>query len=1051
VLPDEEFVIIPQRWWPKVHPRRGGGVVPEITVPDDAVEKYREFLRQAWRPEWFDRLPRGDEVYYPAPPARLVPELFEPGRSFAREWLGAAPTPGGSALGAAVVALTTCNSRGWQSGAALTVSAWMATGGCEFAARALMELAGIVWLPGAGTRSLLTIVTEPGEWEEVNHWYDENRRAGEPGPRKSSADEDDARVLAGIAQQLRRYAAVASDEDYRQLVAVLGEARHGFPQRLVASYVTPTVIEWVDQDCADLVAWITQRWKERRTELDDGRELADVVPTVVQRLLFFAASTVRHLEQLLPVQGASFDREEVIATILDGVGPAGVGLLVSADGFGEQLYLCNRFWGGDITDEGVELLRELATDDAFRLLAQATLRPPRYQKKSRVAEMVTAPVFLRCPVRALRLLAERAEGGDPIDLDVLALRVFHDVAVAEQALPLLPAPAQARVAALLAGDQTGVGQGLRSHLKRYDGLAAADRKRMLTLTAQLPLPDALRLLLDDIDGKYVRQALLAEGRRKPERMVRMLAEQAQAGHPAAEEVLRGQVLAYPKAAEAAMKQLEPGARERVGAILAAARPRADAAGPELVPAVLQSPAGKSTRAAALPTWVVVPALPPVWLRGGDHTLPPAAVHRLCGLFAKAKPAAVPDQAAPVLQAADPQSLATFAWALFEQWQTAKYPGDQLALTVLAAFGDDTTVARLARLLPEWSRTATWLFRPGLDALAGIGSDAALTHLQRLARRAETKASRRQAEDRMTRIAQTRGLSEMELADRIVPDFGLSADGRMTVDYGPRRFVASFDAWLQPVITGPDGKRLKRLPKPGVADDAALAGPAYEAFRQLSKDVLIVAKERIKALEVSMVEQSPRRAGDFRAFLADHPLMGHLARKLVWVTAAGVSFRVAEDRTLADLADELLTVDDDEVIRLAHPLLLGEERARWAEVFEDYEILQPFAQLHREVFRPGPPGFGAVVGAQVDGRRLAGLRSRGWLVGSESDLRRPCPGGLVVVLTYSPDLGDEWSQPRLMERAEVRRLAGDTSVPADLGELPPIWASEALRDVHSLTA
>ena len=1046
MLPDEDVMIIPERWLRQIHPRRGGRDVGDGAVPPDAVQQYRDFLRQAWRPEWFDRLPENDEVYYTHPPAGYDRELFEQGRLFAREWLGSTAAYGGSALGAAVVALTTCNALGWGGGPAKTAAAWVAAGGFGFAGRAITELAGIVWLPGSDTRSLLTSLSDPEQRAQVQRWYDENRSGRESDPRTASTDHDDARVLAEIAGHLRRFAATAGDDDYDELVRTLGQARLTFTQRTVASYVAPTETAWVDEDCAELAAWIARRRRERQTELDGGGP-----PTMADRLLIFAAGTLQHLEQLLTSQSMIFDREQVIATALDGVGPAAVTLLVRKDEIGDRLGFRDKAWDGDFTDEAVDLLRGLATDDAFRLLAEATLRPRGYQKRSRVAQLVTAPVFLRCPVLALRLLAERAEGGAPIDRDVLAIRVFRDVAVTEQALPLLPEPARVRVAALLAGEQTdAIGAGLRTYLHGYDG-GATDHKRLLTVTAQLPLPGPLRLLLDQIDGKYVRQVLLAEGRRQPERMVRMLAEQAQAGHPAAGELLRGQVLTYPAAAEAAVPALGPGPGERVEEILATTRTRADTAATELLPALLGPPAGKRAKVTPLPTWVVVPALPPVRLRDGTHTLPPDAVRRLCELFAKAKPAAVPADAAQVSEAADATSLATLAWALFEQWRDAHCPGDQLALSMLAAFGDDISVTRLAGFLPEWSRSAVWLFRSGLDALAAIGSDEALTHLQRLARKAGTKASRRQAEERISRAAQARGLTEAELADRIVPDFGLDADGRMTVDYGPRQFVVSFDERFLPVITGPRGKRLKQLPRPGTDDDNTLAGPAYEAFKQLRKDVDTVVQERVKALERAMVEQRAWRAADFTALLAGHPLMAQLVRRLVWVTGEGRGLRMAEDRTLADVDDETAELAGDDLIRVAHPLLLGPDRARWVAVFEDYGIVQPFAQVHRTVFEPGQSTLAGAAGATVDGGRLHALAAREWLYGSESDLRRPCAGGLVVVLRFSPDLGwNDHGEPRLIEGVEVLRLVGDESVAAGLADLTPIEESEVLRDIHGLT-
>ncbi|KJS51864.1 hypothetical protein VM98_34830, partial [Streptomyces rubellomurinus subsp. indigoferus] len=58
---------------------------------------------------------------------------------------------------------------------------------------------------------------------------------------------------------------------------------------------------------------------------------------------------------------------------------------------------------------------------------------------------------------------------------------------------------------------------------------------------------------------------------------------------------------------------------------------------------------------------------------------------------------------------------------------------------------------------------------------------------------------------------------------------------------------------------------------------------------------------------------------------------------------------AEDRTLADVRDEVFALPAGATVRLAHPLLLGGDLAAWSELFADYEILKPFRLLGRLVF------------------------------------------------------------------------------------------------------
>lgn len=296
---------------------------------------------------------------------------------------------------------------------------------------------------------------------------------------------------------------------------------------------------------------------------------------------------------------------------------------------------------------------------------------------------------------------------------------------------------------------------------------ADDETPVIEALVRVPLPDAESWLLNRLDR--CRLELRTEGRRDPGRMLRVLATQAVAGNAGAGELLPGQALRY---ADITVDDLPLGARALVGAIRDAAAPRPDAAPAELIPEALS--AGKP---GAVPAWVLPPLLPPVRLRGGGHTLPVPAVHNLCGLLAKGS---VPEEIGP---ACEPDDLAALAREVFAQWERVGFPSDPTALTALAVFGDDTGVGTLAAYLPDWSVWRLWHYRQSLDALVTLGSDEALKQLQRLGRTAGSKVARKRATERIPDAAAARGLTPAELADRLVPDFGLDADGRMTVDYG----------------------------------------------------------------------------------------------------------------------------------------------------------------------------------------------------------------------------------------------------------------------------
>ncbi|MFI5527308.1 DUF4132 domain-containing protein [Kitasatospora sp. NPDC051853] len=394
---------------------------------------------------------------------------------------------------------------------------------------------------------------------------------------------------------------------------------------------------------------------------------------------------------------------------------------------------------------------------------------------------------------------------------------------------------------------------------------------------------------------------------------------------------------------------------------------------------------------ALPVWVQPAVLPQLLLASGA-ALPEQAVRHVLTMLALSRPEEPFPGLAVVTGACRPDSLAAFGWALFEEWrQAGTPPKESWALTALGVLGDDETVRRLTPVLREWpGEGAHHRAVEGLGVLAAIGSDVALLHLHGIAQRVKFKALKSRAQERIAEVAEGLGLTADQLSDRLVPDLGLDPDGTTVVDYGPRRFTVGFDEQLRPYVLDGDGRRRKDLPVPGVKDDPELAPAERKRFAALKKDVRTVASDQLRRLEAAMVAQRAWTAAEFRELFVRHPLVWHLARRLVWLadTEGGprstvtTAFRVAEDRTFADAADQEFALPEDATVRLAHPLLLdGAALAAWSELFADYELLQPFPQLGRSVRHLTADELAAnrlhrFEGSKVPVGRLLGLTKRG---------------------------------------------------------------------------
>ncbi|MEV5827368.1 DUF4132 domain-containing protein [Spirillospora sp. NPDC052242] len=522
-----------------------------------------------------------------------------------------------------------------------------------------------------------------------------------------------------------------------------------------------------------------------------------------------------------------------------------------------------------------------------------------------------------------------------------------------------------------------------------------------------------------------------------------------------------------RAAEAALRLIA----DRHGAepVVAAARAHGDEAA-AAVEALLAAPGDDLPKKIPSHDWVEVRALPQILLRDRAHALPDEAAAHVLTMLAMSAPGAPYWGLEVVREICDPSSLAEFGWALFRRWELCDAPSkEKWALSQLALTGDDETVRRLSPVIRAWPGEGGHAKAVlGLDVLAGIGTATALTHLASLSQRVKFKALKARAQEKIEEVAAGLGLTGDQLADRLVPDFGLDASGTLTLDYGPRRFIVAFDERLKPVIADEDGKVRKALPKPGAKDDPDLAPAAHKRFAELKKEARAVASDQIRRLERAMVTGRRWPLGEFRELLAGHPLVGHLVRRLVWRTDDGRAFRVAEDGTLANAADDAIVLSGTAPIGIAHPLHLGEEEKAWSEVFADYEILQPFPQLGRPVHaltgeERESGRLARFEGAKVPAGAVLGLVHRGWERGAPLDngietwiSRRLAPERFLVVgldpgiPVGAPDQFEDQvlEDVRLADRPDRHRR--HNAPPLRFGDLDPVIVSEALADLIHLT-
>ncbi len=471
----------------------------------------------------------------------------------------------------------------------------------------------------------------------------------------------------------------------------------------------------------------------------------------------------------------------------------------------------------------------------------------------------------------------------------------------------------------------------------------------------------------------------------------------------------------------------------------------------------------------------------------DGTPFPSDVVRALGEMLRFSPLARPyPGVALVRQACDPGSLDDLAVALLAAWEAADFPPlEQWVLESAAKIGADRAAGEVARLVRSWSRDSVaqrtewderarervmvqkgnrewFLARSGcavLGALArseGPGSKLALATLDDLARHGAVSWLRKEAAAGLDGLRSERATARV-VDEAPIPDFGLAPDGTLTLDFGQRRFRVDFDETLVPFVRDADGERLRAFPRARREDDPAAVATAKRTFEALRRDVKVVARQQVAALEAAMCTGRRFALGPTRARLFDHPLMRHVARRLLWAAVEEgeqpIPFRIAEDGTFADVDDTSLSIAADATVLLVHPIDLDASLTSWRELFASYRILQPFPQLGRETARVSDDELDETRWTRFEGAltsrgRLFGLTRSGWQAHAEAGTlvrwSRELPSGARLQVRVSPGLvldgpGADDEHQSIVEATSSRRL----------GNLSPREYSEVTRELQNL--
>jgi hypothetical protein len=353
------------------------------------------------------------------------------------------------------------------------------------------------------------------------------------------------------------------------------------------------------------------------------------------------------------------------------------------------------------------------------------------------------------------------------------------------------------------------------------------------------------------------------------------------------------------------------------------------------------------------------------------------------------------------------------------------------------------------------------------ALAGRAD--ALPQLARMQQRVAHPPSRAKVEQTIAERAEALGVSPRDLAEIVVPDFGLDARGELERVAGDIVFALRTDGEAvsaQWRVAG--GRPQKSLPARLKSEDPDEAAAQRATIKQL-KELLPVQRGRLEGL---LREDRQWSLDAWRVRYPEHPLVGTIARRMVWRFADPDGERaglwVSDGAVAAD--GEPIALTGETVVRLWHPIGAADgEPARLAALLAAREIIQPFAQLQRGIWRAPPAGSSHdFAGTTVRQHALAAiLRGRGWRYelrsgwwdSDDSPTLVLDAWGLEATLAlHEPPGVAPGDEQAVSERGVLLHVAlGDVSFttregkPVAAADVPALAYSETLRDVALVAA